>query len=264
MDNDNSQKIINQKSIDEVNLVKERLCNDSWEKIKDDKLFLKKVSSQSEDFDPIGMILSERSLVLQRAFTNGSTVPIEKSSKILEKFISFDFSQDISLLQNELNQICPGLIINTKIDLKRLQKDFQNLPNGLRNIKTIGFQELAKTIYVDVTTMKNLPKERVDLLVINIDSLMAELNQRYSKNLEPTPEQLKKIVDTLQSFGRSKFQIDAMKEKGNALTIMELLDRSKLAIGAVQEAYIENQISNLSDLNIIASLLEKVQEKESK
>lgn len=264
MNDDNSQKIIDQKTIDEANLVKERLCNDSWDKIKDDKLFLKKVGSQSEDFDPIGMLLSERGLVLQRVFTNGNTIPMEKNTKVLEKFMSFDLSQDVNLLQNELNQICPGLTINTKIDLKRLQKDFQNLPNGLRNIKTIGFQELAKTIYVDISTAKKLSKERVDLLAISIDSLMTELNQRYLKNLKPTPEQLKKIADTLQNFGRSKFQIDAMKEKVNALAITELLDRSKLAISVVQEAYAQNQINNLSDLNTIASLLKKVQEKESK
>ena len=75
MNNDNSQKIIDQKTIDEANLVKERLCNDSWDKIKNDKLFLKKVGSQSEDFDPIG-IFQDRD-----RFAAGSRHPVEVAVK---------------------------------------------------------------------------------------------------------------------------------------------------------------------------------------
>jgi len=261
--NDESQNIIDQTIIDEANLIKEKLCNEPWDKIKDDAKILKKAVSSNYLIDPVDMLLSERNTVIQRVFTNSNIIPQNKMSIILEQFINFDLSQDINVLQKNVQIICPNLLVNQKSDLKKLQADFKNLPNGLKNAKTIALYEVAKNITFDISSIKKLPQEQIDLFAISLNTLKNDLLLRYAKNLQPTSDQVAKIADAMEKFGRTNFQIQSMKEQNNNMTTVELLDRSLLAISVIQEAYSQNLVNSLDDLNTIVNLLEKVQEKES-
>lgn len=256
MDNNSAQN--SGSDIQEMNVIKDRILNESWENLKSDSRLIREALRPGEHANAGDMLLMERVLLLSDLFENSQIIPREKFNPILESFASADLN-NLSKLKTDTDLILPGLIINTKADFNQLQTWARQLVNGLSNIRKIAQLQMAGDLIPNISLVKKISLAQIEQSLDAISQIEKKFfTQPGVPPTERPTEDYKEIAELLAHLGRSNFEINDLLEK-NPSELAFIIGDVKESLKITKLAYDKNLVNQLDDIYTVANLLAETQ-----
>lgn len=248
---------IDWQKVEEANQIRDEICANNWENLKQNARVLEKTFSAGFETTPAQMLLMDRNFLLEKIFENPNVISTGLKTSVVLFYANYDFSQDPEKIKTDYSNIAKDIRFRRDIDLEKTQKEAKVIANGLANLIKITYYKQAEELMVEIAAIKSLTSDKIQIMYERLNKALTFIQQATNTKRPLNINEINEILSIEKQFGRVELALESLKDENEPIVFLELIRKNRQALNLLEAANQRNLNNNLSDVFTIAQLLEE-------
>ena len=245
----------------EIDQLADFVKNSPWSELYQRSDLFDKIIGRGSDWSVFDKIKLDRMSILGKLIKNIFKIPSYNYDYILNQFAVLPPAQ-LENFKLTLKTRYPGVEFKEPRNLDELQKQAQEVSNGLNNLQKIAFLEIAEEDFVEISVLKDCSTDKIKDLSERAKAMDDKLAQSI-KNKQPLGrEDMAELTNILRDSGRVYLQIQDLESEKNRHLIVDILERFLESLAIVRRAQKDRTVAKLNTVEGIVEVLERIQEED--